>query len=108
LVMVFFAPVAAALIQLAVSRVREYNADELGAEILGDPLALARALERLEQANQERPLDMAVTLGHQFTVQPFRCRGLLGLFSTHPDVRLRVARLRQMALKPPAGETVGR
>ena len=100
ILMIFLAPIAAALIQLAISRGREYGADATGARILGDPLPLARALEKLEMANQAVPMQVNPATAHQFTVQPFAGGGLMGLFSTHPPMAERVARLRQMALQP--------
>jgi len=95
---VILAPVAAALIQGAISRAREYEADSAGAQILGDPLPLASAIEKLDAANREAPLDTSPALAHQFVVQPFVARGLASLFQTHPPVDERVARLRSLAL----------
>lgn len=100
LLMVFLAPIAATLIQLAISRSREFSADATGARILGDPLPLARALEKLHAANQVVPMQVNPATAHQFTVQPFAGGGLTSLFSTHPAMEERVARLRQMALRP--------
>ena len=100
LLMIFLAPIAATIIQLAISRSREYSADATGASILGDPLPLARALEKLEMANQAIPLAVNPAVAHQFTVQPFSGGGLASLFSTHPPIAERVARLREMALRP--------
>ncbi len=96
---VILAPLVATLIQLAISREREYAADAAGARILGDPLPLARALEKLEAANQEAPLAASPALAHQFVVQPFAATGLAALFQTHPPVEERVARLRCLALR---------
>ncbi|MHB0871037.1 MAG: zinc metalloprotease HtpX [Chloroflexota bacterium] len=100
LLMIFLAPIAATLIQLAISRAREFSADTTGARILGDPLPLARALEKLQAANQVVPMQVNPATAHQFTVQPFAGGGLTALFSTHPKTEERVARLRQMALRP--------
>jgi heat shock protein HtpX len=100
ILMIFLAPVAAALIHMAISRTREYGADAAGARILGDPLPLARALEKLEMANHALPLNVSPSMAHQFTVQPFTGGGLASLFSTHPPTASRVARLRDMALDP--------
>lgn len=100
LLMIILAPIAAALIQLAISRTREYGADAAGARILGDPLPLARALEKMEVANHALPMRVNPSTAHQFTVQPFAGGGLTSLFSTHPPLAERVARLRQMALQP--------
>jgi len=100
ILMIFLAPIAAVIIQLAISRSREYAADSTGASIVGDPLPLARALEKLEMANRAIPMAVPPATAHQFTVQPFSGNGLAGLFSTHPPTAERVARLRAMALRP--------
>ncbi len=97
LVSIFIAPIAATLIQLAISRAREYVADAGGAEISGQPLALASALQRLEAGAAARPMRVNPAMSHLFVVQPFRGSGLSGLFSTHPPIAERVARLQQMA-----------
>lgn len=96
---IVFAPVAATLIQLMISREREFAADADGARILGDPLPLASALEKLEAANQASPLGVNPAIGHQFVVQPFVATGLAGLFRTHPPIEERVAKLRNLALR---------
>ncbi len=98
LLFVMLAPIAALIIQLAISRAREYEADAGGARICGDPLALASALERLEAASRLVPMEVNPAASHLFIVQPFSGEGLMGLFSTHPPIRERVARLRRMAL----------
>ncbi len=90
------APIVATLIQLAISRRREYAADETGAELSGDPGALADALERLESGNRAMPFDAAPAMAHLFIVNHLSGRGLTGLFSTHPPIEERVARLRAM------------
>ena len=100
LVLIVVAPIAALLIQLAISRSREYAADETGAWIMGDPLPLASALEKLHYANAAIPMRVSPALAHQFTVQPLAGGALMGLFSTHPDIQTRVARLRELALRP--------
>ena len=102
LVMIFVAPIAALLIQLAISRSREFTADETGARIMGDPLPLASALEKLHAANRVIPMQVSPATAHQFTVQPLAGGGLMGLFSTHPNIEERVARLRDLALRPMA------
>jgi heat shock protein HtpX len=95
------APIAALLIQLAVTRSREYQADESGADLSADPLALASALRKLELASKQVPAPATVTpaQAHLFIVNPFKGRGaqLAGLFSTHPPTEARIARLEQIA-----------
>ncbi len=97
LVSIIVAPIAATLIQMAISRSREYMADQGGAEISGQPLALASALQRLEAGTSVRPMHVNPAASHLFIVQPFKGGGLSGLFSTHPPIPERVARLQQMA-----------
>jgi heat shock protein HtpX len=91
------APLAATLIQLAISRTREYAADETGAHASGDPLALASALQKLGAASQARPLDASPQTAHLFIVNPLFGRSLMQLFSTHPPLEDRVARLYKLA-----------
>lgn len=100
ILMIFLAPIAATLIQLAISRAREFSADATGARIMGDPLPLARALEKLEATNRLAPMAVNPATAHQFTVQPLSGGGFASLFSTHPSSTERVSRLRQMALRP--------
>jgi heat shock protein HtpX len=98
LLMIIVAPIAAALIQLAISRAREFEADATGARISDDPLALASALEKLEAGAAVRPLDAQPATAHLFIVNPFGAGGLQSLFMTHPPIPERVARLRAMAM----------
>jgi heat shock protein HtpX len=91
------APLAATLIQLAISRGREFAADESGARYVGNPLALASALEKLERANERMPLPASPATAHLFIVNPLRGARLARLFSTHPPTTERVRRLRAMA-----------
>jgi heat shock protein HtpX len=92
------APLGAMLIQMAVSRSREYLADRTGAELARDPQGLANALAKLEQGNQSRPMPQATPqTAHMFTVSPLSGQRLAGLFSTHPPIADRVARLRTMS-----------
>jgi len=101
LAMIIFAPLAATLIQLAISRSREYQADETGARIHGNPESLARALEKLEMATSVRPLPVNPAVAHLFIVNPLKgVKGLNfnGLFSTHPPLEERIRRLRSMQL----------
>jgi heat shock protein HtpX len=98
LVMAIVAPIAAMLIQMAVSRAREYQADAAGAKISRKPFALADALEKLERASQALPMEASPATAHMFIVNPLSGSGLLNLFSTHPPVPERVARLRAMRI----------
>jgi heat shock protein HtpX len=91
-----FASIAAMLIQLAISRSREYLADEGGAH-LSHPLSLARALGKLETAAQRIPMQANPSTAHMFIVNPLRGGGVLSLFSTHPPIEERIARLEEMA-----------
>src|SRR5512139_222934 len=91
-----FASIAAMLIQLAISRSREYYADEGGAH-LSHPLSLAKALGKLEVASQRIPMDANPSTAHMFIVNPLRGGGVLSLFSTHPPMEERIARLEEMA-----------
>lgn len=96
LVMIIVAPIAALLIQLAISRSREFSADEGGARILGDPHPLADALEKIERAAQHQlPAQVRPATSHLYIINPLR-GGLAGLFRTHPPTEERVARLRAM------------
>ncbi len=98
LVMAIVAPIAALLIQLAVSRSREFEADKGGAELLGDPLALARALRKLEAGVRRIPMVEATpATAHLFIVNPLRGNAFAKLFSTHPPMEERIERLEQMA-----------
>ena len=98
LVMAIIAPMAAILIQMAVSRSREYLADETGARICGRPLALANALRKLHSAAQAMPMQEArPASAHMFIVNPLTGGALLKLFSTHPPMEERIARLEAMA-----------
>ena len=98
LAMAIIAPIAAMLIQMAVSRSREYLADETGARICGHPLALANALRKLHNASQVLPMQEArPATAHMFIVNPLTGGSLLKLFSTHPPMEERIARLEGMA-----------
>ena len=91
------APIAAMLLRLAISRTREYRADEVGAKVSGDPVALASALAKLENGNARRPLAVgSPAQASLYIVNPLRGGGLAGLFSTHPPIAERIRRLRAM------------
>ena len=96
IVMSIIAPIAAMLIQLAISRSREYLADETGAHLAHNPESLARALEKLSLGVERAPLDANPATAHMFIVNPLSGRSLLNLFSTHPPLEERIARLRAM------------
>jgi heat shock protein HtpX len=97
LVMTIVAPIAALLIQMAISRSREYQADASGAQFSGSPLGLAGALEKLDLASKRIPMeDPKPATAHMFIVNPLSGRSLLNLFSTHPPIAERIARLRAM------------
>lgn len=100
LLMAILAPIAAMLIQLAISRAREFQADASGARLVGRPWGLAKALEKLEIASKMTPMDATPATAHLFIVNPLRGEGLLSLFSTHPPIQERIARLRAMAVRP--------
>jgi heat shock protein HtpX len=91
-----FASIAAMLVQMAISRSREYLADEGGAH-LSHPLSLAKALGKLEGAAQRVPMNANPSTAHMFIVNPLRGGGVLSLFSTHPPIEERIARLEEMA-----------
>src|SRR5215470_1481622 len=97
LLMAILAPIAAMLIQMAISRAREFEADATGARLVGRPWGLAKALEKLEMASKIAPMDASPATAHLFIVNPLTGGGLLALFSTHPPIQERIARLRAMA-----------
>ncbi|MBF8257691.1 MAG: htpX-2 [Actinobacteria bacterium] len=92
------APLGAMLVQMAVSRSREYLADETGAKICGKPHSLARALEKISGYSKEVPMNATPATAHMFIVSPLTGGGVLSLFSTHPPVEKRVERLRAMGM----------
>jgi len=96
--MAILAPLAAMLVQMAISRSREYGADAGGARICGNPLSLANALRKLEMGNQQIPMQQAnAATAHMFIVNPLTGGGLMSLFSTHPPMPERIARLQEMS-----------
>ena len=99
IVMMIVAPIAALLIQLAISRAREFQADASGARMVGRPWGLAKALEKLDIAARMQPMPATPATAHLFIVNPLRGQGGLStLFSTHPPIEERIARLRAMTL----------
>jgi len=98
LVLIILSPIAATLLQMAISRSREFAADEGGAKISGKPLALASALEKISGASQMKQLDhVGPATAHMFIVNPLRGGGVMKLFSTHPSMEERVKRLQEIA-----------
>jgi heat shock protein HtpX len=99
ILLIVLAPIAAMLIQFAVSRSREFAADEGGAQICQRPLSLASALRKLEKGAEQIPMQNAGTAtAHMFIVNPLSGRGITKLFSTHPPTEERIARLEQLAM----------
>jgi len=96
ILMAILAPLAASLIQMAISRSREYLADEGGARVSGKPYGLAGALEKLGRASRAIPMDANPSTAHMFIVNPLSGRALMNLFSTHPPIEERISRLRSM------------
>lgn len=100
LAMMFLAPMAAALVQMAISRSREYEADRLGAELCGNPLWLASALEKIDRSAQSIDnvaAERNPATAHMFIINPLHAHKVDNLFSTHPSTANRIARLREMA-----------
>lgn len=97
LAMVILAPIAAAIIQMAISRQREYAADSYGGELCGDPMKLASALARLKHANERIPTDTNPAFHSLYIAQPLSAGGRMSLFSTHPPIEQRIALLRDQA-----------
>jgi heat shock protein HtpX len=96
--MAIVAPIAALLIQMAISRSREYAADATGAKISGKPLSLANALRKLQSGVQRRPMgDANPATAHMFIVNPLSGRSFASLFATPPPMEERIARLEQLA-----------
>jgi len=96
LLMIIIAPLAAMIIQFAISRSREYEADRSAALATKEPLSLANALRKIHQAVQHRPLNANPTTAHMFIINPLKGENLLNLFSTHPPVTERIKRLEEL------------
>lgn len=97
ILLLILSPIAAALIQLAISRQREFGADDGGARLCHKPLALAEALKKLERGVEKTPMNASPATAHLFIVAPFSGKALTNLFSTHPPVEERIARLYELA-----------
>ena len=93
LITIIVAPIAAMLIQLWISRTREYEADHSGAEMAGAPYGLASALQKLDSYSKQLPMEASPNTAHMFIVHPFSGGGLMSLFSTHPPIKKRIERL---------------
>jgi heat shock protein HtpX len=94
--MMILAPIAAMLIQMAISRSREYSADEASAKYVGSPYPLINALGKLDSYSKRIPMDATPATAHMFIIQPFTGQALMRLFSTHPATADRIARLQAM------------
>jgi heat shock protein HtpX len=101
LAMMILAPVAALLIQMWISRTREFAADASSAETTGSPYPLISALQKLESASKRVPMDASPATAHMFIIKPFTGQSIGRMFSTHPATEERIARLRAMALPKP-------
>jgi heat shock protein HtpX len=110
IVAIFVAPFAAMLVQMAISRSREYQADRMGAEICGNPYWLASALAKISNAARHivnEPAERAPAAAHMFIINPLSGRGMDNLFSTHPNTENRIAALEQLAAEMGIGQTGG-
>lgn len=97
IVVSILAPIAALIVQMAISRSREYQADASGAQIAGNPMGLANALIKLDQGVKRIPMEVSPATAHMFIMNPLSGRSLLNLFSTHPSVESRVKKLHELA-----------
>jgi heat shock protein HtpX len=103
LFMIILAPIAATLIQLWISRTREYQADSSGAETVGNPYGLASALKKLDAYSKRIPMEATPSTAHMYIVHPFSGSALMNLFSTHPPIQKRVERLLGDRAQMPSG-----
>lgn len=99
ILLAILAPIAAMFVQMAISRTREYKADEAGAKICGNPLHLANALRKLELYSQSVRMEASPSTAHMFIVNPLKGRNFASLFSTHPSTEDRIDKLQQLAIK---------
>jgi heat shock protein HtpX len=97
LAMMILAPIAAMLIQMAISRTREFGADAAAAKYIGSPEPMISALRRLESYSKQIPMDVSPSSAHMYIIQPFTGQSLMRLFSTHPATEQRIAALRRLA-----------
>lgn len=97
LAMMILAPIAAMLIQMAISRTREYGADAAAAKYIGSPEPMISALRRLESYSKQIPMDVSPSAAHMYIIQPFTGASLMRLFSTHPATEQRIANLQRLA-----------
>jgi heat shock protein HtpX len=93
--MMILAPIAAMLIQMAISRSREYDADAASAKYVGSPYPLIGGLEKLESWSKRIPMDASPSTAHMFIIKPFSGKSFMRLFSTHPSTEERIARLQE-------------
>jgi heat shock protein HtpX len=100
LLMIFLAPLAAALVRMAISRTREFSADATSARTLGTAEPMIRALEKLDSVGRQIPLEASPSMSHMYIMQPFSGTTLLKLFSTHPSTEKRIAALRALGRQP--------
>ena len=98
LFLAFLAPIAAMFVQMAISRTREYRADEIGSKICGNPLYLANALKKLELWSTNIKMDANPSTAHMFIVNPLKGKSIMSLFSTHPSTEDRVKKLEELAI----------
>jgi heat shock protein HtpX len=94
--MMILAPIAAMLIQMAISRSREYDADAASAKYIGSPYPLIGGLEKLESWSKQIPMNATPSTAHMFIIKPFTGQSFMRLFSTHPSTEERIARLQEM------------
>ena len=100
IIMMIIAPIAASLIQMAISRSREYQADATGAEICNHPVSLANALKKMEEWNHRAPMEVNPATAQMYIVNPLTSASVARLFSTHPPIQERIRRLHSMAGRP--------